>query len=121
MPHLIGLTMPGRAEKYRAVEPLNTLFLQFINPSTLCPAFSNWSEAIANSLEGYGLYLSEDDHRSGAPVRLKTSTVIRRNIEILHATSSSALASRRGKAGESCLHIAIYGFQVTGSILFNCD
>ena len=119
----------GMAEKYREVEPLNTLVAKFMNPTAISPAFSKWTEAVSNSLETHDLSFKEDYHPSGAPIRVKNSTIIRRNVlslavsppfpafvaasfgllEILHATPSSDLASRRGKKGESSLHVAIYG------------
>lgn len=121
-----------RVKKYRGVELLNTLFLQFMNLLAVIPVSSKWMEAILNSLETDNLSFREDFHPSGAPIRVKISTIVTRNIstvavsppfpafvaasfgllEILHATSSSDLASKRGKTGESCLHVAVYGSQV---------
>lgn len=70
----------GRAKKYREVEPLNTLFLQFMDPLAISPTFLKWTEATSNSFGTNGLYFREDYHPSRAPIRMKTSAIIRRNV-----------------------------------------
>lgn len=41
----------GRAKKHLEVEPLNTLFSQFMDPSAISPTISRWTEAISNWVE----------------------------------------------------------------------
>lgn len=116
------------AGNYREVDPLSSLFTNFMDPLDVSPAFASWSDAMWQALiAGPPLKVAANlsqlaNSITAVALRFRNHTISSITSppfpgfvaasfgfpEILRGTPAVSLQSRRGRSNETCIHFAVW-------------